>query len=461
MIKMNMKSYLKEKRIAFMIFVLGIIMSFMMPTWQTPDEYTHLWMIGDSWGIPGFADKIEDSIGMDRTRIPRNYEEKVDLDEQKDALTSKNTYTRKEMLPRQISLFCIKHFPAAIGLFVGILLGVPAYWSMQLSEFFCLLFYTLICYKALKLMPVKKEVLAIVMLFPMSIQQATGIGYDSVLIPLCFLFVAYIFYLKYDKDVVGLREVIFAGLLLLIITYIKMPYVFFGLLVFIIPLKKIYIDCKVMKIDEAFIKRVRIPVVFILGLLVIGFCYIFRNNQWIQIVWGFIVEWKQGLYLLAMTGKMFTKFLMTATIGNFGWLDTPISFGVVLLVFFFLAGISMIDYNHNGRKIKKWDCFVVITTFVALCLFITLGLTNHTIKVILFGSESSPESYYIREAMYQIPYIGGVQGRYYLPFVSLVYLILPQKIQISERIVERAIIIFEIGLYVYVFFVLLQRYWIA
>lgn len=199
-----MKSYLKEKRIAFMIFVLGIIMSFMMPTWQTPDEYTHLWMIGDSWGIPGFADKIEDSIGMDRTRIPRNYEEKVDLDEQKDALTSKNTYTRKEMLPRQISLFCIKHFPAAIGLFVGILLGVPAYWSMQLSEFFCLLFYTLICYKALKLMPVKKEVLAIVMLFPMSIQQATGIGYDSVLIPLCFLFVAYIFYLKYDKDVVGL-----------------------------------------------------------------------------------------------------------------------------------------------------------------------------------------------------------------------------------------------------------------
>lgn len=458
---MNVKSYLKEKKIVFIIFVLGIIMSFMMPTWQTPDEYTHLWMIGDSWGIPEFADKIEDSIGMDRTRILGNYEEKVDLDEQKDALTSKNTYTRKEMLPHQISLFCIKHFPAAIGLFVGILLGVPAYWSMQLAEFFCLLFYTLICYKALELMPVKKEILAIVMLFPMSIQQATGIGYDSVLIPLCFLFVAYIFYLKYDKDVVGLREVIFAGLLLLIITYIKIPYVLFGLLVFIIPLKKINIDCKVVKIDEDFIKRVRIPGVIVLGILIIGFCYIFRKNQWIQIVWGFIVEWKQGLYLLVMTGKTFTTFLMTSTIGNFGWLDTPISFFVVLLVFFFLAGISMIDYNQNERKVKKWDFFVVITTFVALCLFVTLGLTNHTIKVILFGSESSPESYYIREAMYQIPYIGGVQGRYYLPFVSLVYLILPQKIRISEKIVERAIIIFEIGLYVYVFWVLLQRYWIA
>ena len=45
----NVKKRLSlEKQIAITIFLLGIILSIMIPTGQTPDEYSHLNMIGNS-----------------------------------------------------------------------------------------------------------------------------------------------------------------------------------------------------------------------------------------------------------------------------------------------------------------------------------------------------------------------------------------------------------------------------
>ena len=47
---MERKGKSKEIMVAFLILIMGLMMAFMVPTWETPDEYTHLWMIGDSIG---------------------------------------------------------------------------------------------------------------------------------------------------------------------------------------------------------------------------------------------------------------------------------------------------------------------------------------------------------------------------------------------------------------------------
>ena len=52
---------------------------------------------------------------------------------------------------------------------------------------------------------------------------------------------------------------------------------------------------------------------------------------------GFVREWKRGIYLLTATGSTWTDFLMTSTVGNFGWLDTPMLFSVVIVIFVVLA----------------------------------------------------------------------------------------------------------------------------
>lgn len=443
-----------------MILLMGLILSFSVPTWETPDEMSHLRMIGRSIGVENFEEKITDNIALEQERIEYHSDEKVNMKEQRSAMTEAPNYTRAEMFPKSIHLSVIRHLPATIGILLGILFGVPAYWALQLGEIFALLFYAGICYISLKLLPKKKDMFAMIMLFPMAIQQASSLNYDAVLLPMSFLFISYIFYLKYEKEKIGLREILISLLILGCVAYTKLPYVFLGLLILVLPLSKIQIDLRVATIDEAAIKKVRIPACVVGVGCGVGIAYVGRHNLYIQVVYGFIMEWRRGLYLLRATGKTWTRHLMESTVGKFGWLDTPISFKVVVAVFVVVAIIACVKNGEKFYKLRKWDIAVVLGTFCILCVFITISLTNHTIMVTLYGSEFASGTYHIREALYQIPYIGGLQGRYYLPFVPLIFFALPEKIQVDKKLLIVGITVFEIMLYAYVVYILLQRYWL-
>ena len=455
----NRKEYCQEKKVIILIFVIGFIMSFLVPVWQTPDEYAHLNMIGNSLKIDNFADNIMDSIGIENGRIEHNYEEKISIEEEKIAMFKAPTYNRMEMLPQGIQLSVIKHLPAALGIMLGIIIGIPAIWVMHLGELFSLIFYSIICYYALKKMPIKREVLGLLMLFPMALQQAGSINYDAVLLPLCFLFIAYVFELKFEKKEIGLREVLFLLLIWCIISYIKMPYVFLLLLILIVPLDKINIQIGSFDINEKFIKKYRIPFLGLFLIIILCLGYLFRNNLWIQLVYGFVVEWRRGLYLLFQTGKTWIEFLEISTVGNFGWLDTPMSINVVTIVFLFVLFWGLL--KAEGMKYRLFDYIIIVATIISLCLFTTIALTNHTIMITLYGDEFVNKSYNIRTALYQIPYIGGLQGRYYLPVVPLFFIPLPGIFNINIKYKYVVIVAGEIILYIYVFYLLICRYWLA
>ena len=317
------------------------------------------------------------------------------------------------MLPKKITVAVIKHLPATIGIYIGIIFGLPAFWGLQLGELFALLFYSYICYKALQIMPIKKNMMAWFMIFPMALQQAASINYDAVLIPLCYLFISYMLYLKYEKTYIELRDIMGIILIWGIITYIKIPYILFIILIFILPLDKIHINLGFCKINAQIIKSVMVPISIGAILLVFVGVYIFRKVWFVQIIYGFVIEWKRAIYLLYATGRTWGEFLFVSTVGNLGWLDTPICLGVAIIVFLIVIMFATV-YNANDEKhIKLKDALIIEGTAIILCLFITIALTNHTIMVTLYGSEFAEETYEIKEALYQIPYIGGLQGRYY------------------------------------------------
>ena len=241
-----------------------------------------------------------------------------------------------------------------------------------------------------------------------------------------------------------------------------MPYILFLFLIFFIPLDKIKINIGKVIIDGKLIRKIRIPFLIIgLGMVFVGI-YLFRDNWWIQIIYGFVIEWKRGIWLFLETGKTFGKFLMTSTVGTFGWLDTPMNFGIVLIVYTIVAMLSVSEgFYENKKKMEKGRIFISLSTAFILSVFITLSLVNHTIKVILFGSEASNNTYNIREALYQIPYIGGLQGRYYLPFIPLFFVVLPQIIKKNENKIRKSCFGLLFLIYVYVMWLLLKRYWIV
>lgn len=450
-----------EIHVAIFMLIIGIVMMNLVPTWQTPDEQTHLRMIGNEIGKDDtFADKIYGDIELKVGPIVRNFEEKVDKGLLYQSMTEPPQYSRKEMLPEGIRLTIIRHLPATIGVLIGIILGLPSYWVLILGELFALVFYVCVCYKALQIMPLKKELFAAVMLMPMAMHQASSLNYDAVVMPLIFLMIAYIFKMKYQDVIRGLDFIKIFGIWF-VITYTKMPYMLLICLLLILPIDKIQVRIGKYVINGDLIRKVRIPVCILGILLMVSAVYLLRDVFYVEMILSLILEWKRSLYLFYQTGVTHTKAMIISTVGNFGWLDTPIRFDFAIMVFVMIAGLSIVNSDNKEMRLKIWDKVVVWGTVILLCVFTATAMINHTIMMILYGSEWAEGTYEIRTSLYQIPYIGGIQGRYFLPFVSLFFIPLPQVKRVNKKLIWSIVAIFEIVMFIYIIHKLLERYWIV
>lgn len=410
-----------------LMFLAGALMSVMVPAWQTPDERAHVALMGEAVGNPQLPELLEQDMNLGCDRIRFQSEEKIDLAQWKAAMGKEPGYSRRDCMPQELHVSAIKHLPALVGLLLGVFLRLPTFWAMALAELCSLAFYLAICRWVLALMPAKKGLLLMVMALPMTLQQASSISYDAVLLPLCFLYVAYIFHMRCQKKEIGWLDLILTALLLLLIAYIKLPYAPLGLMVFLLPLKKVCLRIGKLEVNGATLHRFRALLAIALILLAAAALYAVRENFWVRLIGGMLLEWKGTAHLFAETAGTYWQFLITSSVGQFGWLDSNLPFwfaiatyGLLLLLAVWGREARIANWPGGRAKACLWVAFLLLTCLTAL------SMVNHTVKMMLFGSEQADAEYQIREAIYQIPYIGGLQGRYFLPFLALPFLGLPQ-----------------------------------
>ena len=451
--------YQKEKIIAIFIFIWGLLFSFFIPTWQVPDEYSHIVLAEASMHNADFAQTLADDAGIVRGRIENNVFEKVDIDELKAAMVKPPSYLRADALPKGISLNFITHFPTVIGLFIGTLIGLPTYWVFQLCEVLSLIVYTLICYQALKLMPFNKELMAFVMLLPMSLQGAGSVSYDAIVLPLAFFLTAYILYLKFTRERITWKDVWIVLGCWGLMTYIKMPLVFMILLVLILPLDKMHLPLGKFEINERIIRRFRIPVCLLAVVILAAGIYCFRDNLWIRIVLGTTAEWGRTLHLLKETIKTFDEFLVISSVGHFGWFTAPVPYVFAVGVYIVVFLTTVVNGDSVKKSFRIWDRIVIWGTFFILTYFTVLSMVNHTITVIMYGMETTTADYNVREALFVIPYIGGLQGRYFIPYISLAFLPFGQIKRVGSKLSYGINLLLITGMLSYALFVIVERFW--
>lgn len=443
-----------------LMLVWGVLMSFLLPPWQTPDEHAHLKMIGQSFGNEEMAYHMLYDLELDLSRICGNYDEKVDRGEWLDAMVKSPGYSRADCMPRTVSLSVIKHLPAALGILLGVLLHLPTFWVLVLGELCSLLFYLTVCGLALRLMPLKKEVLLLFMGFPIAMQQASSINYDAMMLPLCYLFFAYLFYLRCEKERLGWKEAGITLFLLALIVYIKLPYLFLGLLVFLLPIDKMHLKLPQGEIDGRMIRKWRIPAGIGVAVLIVLGLYLARGNFWVQLVCVMLEEWKQTAFLIWATLVNFKKMLLASSVGGFGWLESQLPLWLAAFTYLYVFFLSVSGPKEKtNAPIKKRTMLYLWVVFLVLSFFIMLSMVNHSIKVSMFGGEGAAVSYDIREMIYCLLYIGGLQGRYFLPFLPLIFLSFPQKIRLEDGIRSWLAVFYLAVLMIASFLVLYQRYW--
>lgn len=423
---------------AIIAFGFGMMFSFAVIPWQTPDETAHLQFIGQEIKNENLANVFMGQLDLDFSRIAHNTDQSVDRAKLKMAMFSSAQYDRKDVLLKGISIQAVRHLPAIVGIQLGCLFHLPVYWVLQLGEFTALLFYIFVGYWILKIVPYKKRLFELVMLIPMGLHQAASLNYDAVLLPMCYLFVAYILYLQ-NKERIQWKNILILVLILGVIFVTKIPYVVLGLLVLTLPFERMYLFWG-NKRDCALNEKIVRPILVVMMVAGIGgFLLLYRESFYVRILMACITNPVQTMHLFKATLDTFLNHLVTSFVGTFGWLDTFLFNGIpyMFVTFMLFVAMNLDDASRQTegviKRIGKGTKVCLFSSGIVIVLFVTMSMIAHTFLMIHFGCEdhSIPVDY--QQAIYQIPYIGGLQGRYYLPAALPILLCLPQAIEMEEK----------------------------
>lgn len=437
-----------KKNLHKIYFFLGMIFGVMyivtIPAYCVPDEQVHYWatynVSNELMGI-GVSDNDTLLMRADDASLPVYVEERT-VKEYDEYLTNgiKNVRATDTTLvdsgheyTASIS-YC--YIVSALGLTLGRLLGLGAVYVFLLGRFFNLCFFMVGMSYAIKRVPIAKMGFFALGLFPIVLQEAASYSHDMLINLLSFLLVALTldFYTKEVQER-KLPELILYSVVLALLVPLK-GYSYFLFLLF--PLMILWKDYKNKGNGSQKIWKNKILIPFVVAIGYNILLVIYRHLGLAKstsvtsgsIFGEHIIDWcKEPGYsihtfienpylpfrILYKTGKMyFGEYWMDVIGHQLGWrnIDIPL---YLTFIWMFLAVIMFMK--------RKEERTLISAKLKALFTGISVCVVGIVLMGLLFSW--TPMVY---------DFIVGVQGRYFLPIVPLIFLVLrTDKIEISEQ----------------------------
>lgn len=444
---------------AFVVWALigGLMMSILIPSAQIPDEYTHVKMMQDELGLKGYAEEINDKYltAIDSGKIMTRNGEKQNLKLYFEK--SKERFSEDLHITIRPSVKMVRHFAADIGFLLCLLIKLPIFWCLQISEIFALIFYLISGYYAVKLMPVKKEFMAVIMLLPMSLQQAGSLNYDATLIPVCCLFIAYVVNFLYSEKKIGWKNIVFMIILLVVMGITKPPYALLVFMLFMIPARQY--ELKIKDFDAAKTAyRFRWGILIAALLAGITGTYILRNNAYVAMVLASIIKLTKYILIMLRTIKSSFTFYGISAIGCFGWLESHVSIWYVAVTIILCIVLTQVD-DKKEKKFNKIRSIICIVSFLIVFNLIFISMESWTVHLNDWSVESALAGWL--QCLDKINIIEGVQGRYMIPIIPVIGMLIPAVKKIGKEKAYLLINAYAVISILHVGVVLVNRYWIG
>lgn len=328
----------------------------------------------------------------------------------------------------------IYYFPQALGITIGRLFHLGMMPTMMIARLFSLLCYIFCTYKAIRKLPFGKTTFFIIGILPITLQQAASLSYDAMINAVAFLFVCYSLNLIYNEQEFKITDIAVIAITGSMIAMVKGG-VYVPLCA--LPLLALYVRKSLSKKQKNCIITV---------VLVCGFAFLKRNlvrtllrftteqgtvtggSASTEIyTFGYLLKYPQrfiGMFVNTIY-KQGDSYIRNVLGGNLAWREVNISWFVVI-GFLIVLLISCIGCNNKEKKVNVIE--KVFFAAVSFASYFTLELS-----MLLVWTPTTCN------------YITGVQGRYFLPFLLIVFLIFRgTKIQLKENIDKK--LIFGAGL---------------
>ena len=311
-------------------------------------------------------------------------------------------------MPREHKYFPM-YLPQALGIALARLLGANFIWTFWLGRLFNLLFYVLCTWWAIRIVPRFKALLSLAALAPMSLHQAASYSYDAFVISLSLLLFALILQALLEEGVWDKRSLAATVAVNTLLTPAKIVYYPISALMLLVPKARF----RTRKARYLCILAVLLLPLAVMLLIRLRFVVGAVTDTGSSLNWAGRHNYTAA-FLFTHPGRMARLFIMTTLEKGVYWMECAVGYslsGLTLLLpewipiayiaLLFLAGVRREQEFPGLRVRERGSLFAVVLAVGGMVLFsMLLASTSNT-----------------------SPIIQGVQGRYFIPILPLVFLL--------------------------------------
>lgn len=413
-----------------MAAIFGTLFAFILPPFQAPDEQVHFYKAYAISKGQLLCSNAESSYAG--SYLPSNISDFVNSTDMTNTTRSIGTLDNaSQYYPSDNNVFfehysscvynALPYLPQALGIFIGDIMNLNYIWIFYLGRLLNLLVYLLICFYSIKLIPRLKKVVFLLALMPMSLHQAASLSADGLTNALSLLLICYVLNVVYKKEeYLNRKTLITIAALSILVSLLKITYFPLSLVVFLIPISKY------KKIKNYFIINCSIVVLSMVS--AVSWLLITRTmdiyvpvNTEIQL--NSLIDDPLGYSSLLFKNIFNYDNLYLQFIGILGWLSVPLPMIVYILYFLSFFVVIAIEGSKESESITKGRVFSII---ISLSIFVIGYILVET-------------SLYLNWPQTSAVIVEGVQGRYFIPLVLLLFyglfLLVPTCIKHSKLII--------------------------
>ena len=391
----------------------GIMMIFLMPPFNVPDESSHfsraykdsLFVTTEDDGrfyfpkaINEFASKYANNVNFSDIKIySRNYLSDMFKPVDYNIIDEKSSnYSNVKYLS------FVPYIPSTLIILAGRLSNIAPLVLLLLCRFVNLMIVIICCYYAIKNVPHFKKAFLVVTLFPIFIQQSAAINMDYLTNAVAILLISFIIQLIYKKDKITNKEFAILGGLCFILSLGKFGYFPILLLFFLVSNDKFKNKYQAWAIKIAFILGTLILSFFFslsaatveTAANVYGIKYFFTNpidsiNVFIRTVFarldqdifrgffdGFAYStvWHQSLFKTFMYLMYFVFIIMSdENDEEISKISRCVLFGITILVIGIVYAIAFSQWTKTGERLING---IQARYFLPVLVPIYIGVSN-------------------------------------------------------------------------------------
>lgn len=440
--------------------LFGLTFLLITPPFQSPDEPSHFYRayqisqgklrvekVGDKAGgiLPASLEKTVDIVGTGSLIFQPNA--KYDIHKTKHALSIKEKPSDKKFYDFRGTAYysAVSYLPQSLGILLARLAQLPPILMMYSAKFMVLCVWIILLAFSIRFMPRKKWALVAVGLLPMALFQATSLSADVMAYGLLALAFSLILKFTNEKKYVNPKKITGLLLLLTALTLGKQIMFIFPFLVLLLPSNAFK-----NKKDQYLKKSILIilPLVFFFAWMISVHSVSITATAALHPVPNeqlrFIFYHPLG-YLHAVLGTYFfasSDLIARSFIGDFGWLDTPLSEFFAALGYISLAFLFLVNYESQKVWLKVKDKYILGGLWI----------------LYFFAVNTALYVYYdpIKDRV-----VEGVQGRYFIPLALIsIPLLFGNWIKTSESTYRKGAVILPIILLIASTITIFYRYYV-